>query len=153
VNRRGRAVLAVVVATALGAACVDGPPTTTGSERSMTNEVSITIDRPLSDGLRALSEMGATGTLRALTDFDWDAVHVFGEGATAEQVEAAAGAPVLRDRRYYDAGNLFVFTLDGAVVRAVSVVPDLLRVDHPSWGAAVRLEPIGDDTPAILKLS
>jgi hypothetical protein len=116
------------------------------------SDVGITTDRGLSDGLRALSEMGAAGTLRSMTDFEWDAVHVFDEGATAAQIEAAAGAPVLRDRRYYDAGNLLVFTLGDEIVRAVSVVPDLLRVDHPTWDGAVRLEPIGDSTPAILRL-
>ena len=153
-----RGAVAVVLAAATGlvggaaSACDDGEPATTEREQGASSDVTITTDQGLTDGLVALSEMGAAGTLRGLTEFDWDAVHVFDEGATAEQVEAAAGSAVLRDRRYYDAGNLLVFTLDGDVVRAISVVPDVLRVDHPSWGAAVRLEPVGDDTPAILRL-
>jgi hypothetical protein len=118
----------------------------------MSTDGSVTGDRRLGDGRRALSEMGASGALRTLTDFDWDAVHVFDEGATAAQIEAAVGAPVIRDRRYYDAGNLLVFTLAGEVVRAVSVVPDVLRVDRPTWDGAVRLEPLGHATPAILRL-
>ena len=112
----------------------------------------ITSDAALTDGIRLLAETGARGSLTDLTDFEWDAVHVFAEGARRDEIEAAAGSPVVRDRRYYDAGNLLVFTNGDDVVKAVSILPDLLVFEQPTWSARVRLEPVGDDVPALLRL-
>ena len=110
-------------------------------------------DPKLTGALRALSATGARGELAVLTDFEWDAVNVFGEGTRREEIEAVVGDPIVSDRRYYDAGHLLVFTCRGDVVRAVSVVPDILAVAHPTWTSDVRLEPVDPTaTPAVLRL-
>lgn len=139
----------VVVLAALGVAT----PACDDASDEGTERVRITIDDDLTDRLRALSDLGAGGELRSVTGFEWDHVHVFAEGATRDAIEAVTGEPVVRDDRYYDAGNLLVFELDGELVRAVSVVPDLLGVSQPTWTADVRLEPVGERPPVILRLS
>lgn len=110
-------------------------------------------DERLTDGLRELSSRGGTARLAELTDLDWDTVHVFGEGARAEDIEQTVGQRVIRDKRYYDAGNLLVFVRDGEVVSAVSVVPDLLSTGgQRTWGADTRLEPTSPSRPAVLRM-
>jgi hypothetical protein len=70
---------------------------------------------------------------------------------TAGQVEGTQA--VLSSEYYYDAGNLLVFARDGEVVRAVTVLPDLLATGGQSrWSHDVRLEPQGKRTPAVLRL-
>jgi hypothetical protein len=112
-----RAITAIVAAITLvfGGAC-----------SLLGGSVSVEYDEHLSQRLRELSAEAGTARLSDLTDFEWDVVHVFFEGATAEEVERVVGVPVLSDKRYYTAGNLLVFVADGEVVAARSVVPDLL---------------------------
>jgi hypothetical protein len=138
--RAHRAVVGIaVVLSVLGAACRDDR-----------RAVGVTTDDALADGLRALAGSGGTAELHALTDFGWDTVHVFGEGATRGEIESAVGEPVIRGSRYLDAGQLLVFERDGDVVRAVSVVPDLLSFDRPTWSSSVRLDAAG--APGVLHL-
>ncbi len=139
--RTHRVVLgAVAVVAALGVACRDD------------QGVTVTTDVALAARLRTLAISGSAVPLSDLTDFDWDTVHVFGEGATSAEIEAVVGAPVIRGSRYLDAGQLLVFELDQDVVRALSVVPDLLAFDRRSWSAGVRLEPEGG-RPGVLHLT
>jgi hypothetical protein len=133
---------AVAVLATLGAACRD----------DLGAGATVTTDAALAARLRTLATSGSAVSLRDLTDFDWNTVHVFGEGATSAEIEAVVGEPVLRGSRYLDAGQLLVFELDGDVVRAVSVVPDLLAFDRPSWSAAVRVEAAGG-RPGVLQLA
>lgn len=113
----------------------------------------VEYDEQLSQQLRDLAGRGGTAKLADLTDFTWDTVHVFSEGATASEVEQVAGEPVLNDNRYYDAGNLLVFVHDGHVVAALSVLPDLLVTDgRPTWDADTILEPRGQNRPSALQL-
>lgn len=117
---------------------------------------SVDIERggQLEESLRELSGTAGSARLSQLTDFSWDTVHVFTEGAKAEDVNAAAGVEVINDgSRYYDAGNLLIFTSDGQLTKAASVVPDLLVTDgRRTWGQEVRLEPRGSRTPVALRL-
>ena len=113
----------------------------------------ITDDEWLEAGLHELSERGESGRLRDLTDWSWDEVHVFSEGVTRESVESVVGAPVRMNDRYYTAGNLLVFEENGKVVKAVSVIGDILKATQPTWPADVRLEPQGDLRPALLLLT
>jgi hypothetical protein len=130
---------AVAVLATLGAACHQPG-------------VGVTTDAALAARLRELATSGSAAGLRQLTDFDWDTVHIFGEGATSAEIEAIVGEPVIRGARYLDGGQLLVFELDGDVVRAVSVVPDLLAFGHPSWSAAVRVE-AASGRPGLLRLA
>lgn len=100
-----------------------------------------------------LSQTASSGRLADLTTFSWDTVYVFGEGASAEQIETATGARVLAGRFYDEAGNLLVFAEDGRVVAAKAVVPDVLATrGRIRWSAAVRLMPVNDHRPAVLRL-
>lgn len=122
--------------------------TITGSGGS----VSVTRDDALEEAVRRASSEGTTVRLADLTDFSWSEVHVFSEGATPEEVRAAVEADVLDDR-YYDAGNLLVFSVDGEVLRAVSVAPDVLRAEPgTAYGPDTELVPLGSARPAILEL-
>lgn len=113
----------------------------------------IEYDEQLSQHLRDLSGRGGSAKLADLTDFTWDTVHVFSEGATASEVEQAVGEPVLDGNRYYDAGNLLVFVDDGQVVAARSVLPDLLVTGgQMTWDADTVLEPRGENRPSALHL-
>jgi len=113
----------------------------------------VTDDEGLQSGLLNLSQTGGTGRLADLTDFEWDTVYVFAEGAAAEDIETLVGRSVLSDDFYYEAGNLLVFVRDGEPVRAVSVVPEVLVTGGQArWGADVALQPRGDRRPASLVL-
>lgn len=114
----------------------------------------IAQDGRLHDRLRELSSSGGSATLSDLTDFEWDTVYVFGEGARAEKINDSVGTTVLaRQGHYYSAGNLLVFSSRGEVVYAADVVPDLLVTGGKTeWGAHTRLEPRGNRTPAALQL-
>lgn len=114
----------------------------------------VEYDEGLSQRLRDLSERGGTAKLADLTDFPWDQVHVFSEGATAEEVERVVNEPVLSDQRYYDAGNLLVFVHDGDVTAALSVLPDLLVTGgEPTWDSDTVLEPRNEGRPSTLRLT
>ncbi|AXK36800.1 hypothetical protein DVA86_33905 [Streptomyces armeniacus] len=111
-------------------------------------------DRELSEKLRDLSGRGGTAKLADLTEFAWERVHVFSEGASAGDVERTAGEPVLGGEFYYDAGNLLVFEYNGRVSKAVSVVPDLLVMDGKrTCDAGTVLRPQSATRPATLKLT
>lgn len=140
-TRRDVLVVLALLVVGLGAVACGGP--------------SLRVERgqDLRAALAAWSERGDGGRLADVTDFAWDAVHVFSEGASAEAVQAAVGEPVLADEFYFDAGNLLVFSDDGEVARAVSVVPELLVTGgQPEWTSAVRLEPRGDRPPVSPRL-
>lgn len=156
VIRTCAAALALGVAAGLLSGCGDdddGGAAVGGTGSGTETGVQVEQDDALADALRGLSGQRRTAPLAELTDFSWSSVYVFSEGATAEQVEEAVGQPVLDSERYYDAGNLLVFVSDGAVERAVSVLPDLLvgHVGH-GYGDGVRLVPHGAGTPALLQL-
>ena len=116
--------------------------------------VTVKHDEQLSQQLRDLSERGGTARLADLTDFRWDQVHVFSEGATAKEVEQVVGKPVLDGNRYYDAGNLLVFMDGGNVTAALSVLPDLLVTggEH-TWGSDTVLQPRTEGRPSALRLT
>lgn len=123
-----------------------------GAGTTDTGSVSVTRDDALEAALRRASSEGVTIRLADLTDFSWTQVHVFSEGATPQGVREAVGEQVLDDR-YYDAGNLLIFSTDGEVERAISVVPDLLKaVSGDSYGPDTKLVPLGSARPAILEL-
>lgn len=115
--------------------------------------MSVENDEELAAQLRELSAEGGSAGLAELTDHEWDTVHVFGEGTRASVIKDVVGTPVISGERYYDAGNLLVFVMDGRTVAAVSVVPDLLSTGgQPTWGAGTRLEPATPSRPAVLRL-
>lgn len=82
-------------------------------------------DKDLDGKLAELRDSGGAAPLRALTSFDWDAVYCYYEGATADEVNSAVGATVLKPgSRLMVSGALAVFTKDGTVARAL-VIPEL----------------------------
>lgn len=149
--------VAVVVGLAVLPGCEDADgsdPVTSGSSGSSTDPQGFTVDEELSDELRRLSRQRDSARLTDLVDIEWDAVHVFSEGATADEVEQAVGQPVLTSERYLDAGNLLVFVRDDVVTRSVSVLPDLLSTGSDTvFGPAVRVVPFGSGTPSLLRLA
>jgi hypothetical protein len=133
-------VLAVLLAWA-GTACSGG------------GRVHLEHDQALQQKVLELSRTGTPGRLADFTTFSWDTVYVFGEGAPAADIEAAVGEPVIAGRFYDEAGNLLVFASSGRVVAAKSVVPDVLATGGKTrWSATVRLEPVNDHRPAVLRL-
>lgn len=117
------------------------------------DRVDVEYDEGLSQQLRDLSAHGGTANLADLTDFGWDTVHVFGEGATADEVEQVVGEPVLTGDRYDDAGNLLVFMTKGRVVAARSIRPELLVTgDRATWGTDTLLQPQNPDGSSTLRL-
>jgi hypothetical protein len=117
-------------------------------------DVDIAQKGQLHDRLRELSASGGSAALADLTDFTWDKVYIFSEGARAEDINNRVGATVLSTPgRYYSAGNLLVFSLHDKVVYAADVVPDILVTGgRTEWGADTRLEPRGSRTPVVLRL-
>ena len=89
--------------------------------------VDIDYHSPLAAKLSALKGSGQSAPLRILTDFDWDEVHLFHEGASKDVIEKAVGSPVIRGKYFDSSASLLVFTADGAVVRAIGVTGDYLR--------------------------
>lgn len=108
----------------------------------------------LARSLRELSQAADSARLADLTDFSWDSVHVFVEGAMADELNSVAGVQVISEgSRYYDAGNLLIFTSNGQLAKAISVVPDLLVTGgRRTWSNDARLEPRGSTTPVVLRL-
>jgi len=147
--RRVTTLLAFVVCSTVAACGGDGGgPSGSGAEGS----VSVSRDESLESALRRASTDGTTIRLAEATDFSWTEVYVFSEGATPKEVSDAVGAPVL-DGRFYDAGNLLVFSTDGQVERAVSVVPDMLKASvGTAYGRGTELVPLGSVRPSILEL-
>ncbi|MGV0656353.1 hypothetical protein ABQE48_21050 [Mycolicibacterium thermoresistibile] len=58
----------------------------------------ITFGHPLNGELGEVLDSGEPALLRDLTDFDWDEVHLFNEGASRDRIEQVVGAPVLKDK-------------------------------------------------------
>lgn len=60
--------------------------------------------------------------LRALTDFEWDEFAFAPEGTKVDTLEEFFGERFVNDQKYYtNSRNLFVFTKDGKIVRALMV--------------------------------
>ncbi|MGW8374881.1 hypothetical protein [Streptomyces sp. ODS28] len=150
--RRGAGAAVVAVLLLCGACAETGDRVSEGYQMSGGSGVS--HDKELSQKFRDLSGRGGTAKISDLTDFAWEKVHVFSEGASAERVERVVGEPVLEGKHYYDAGNLLVFEYNGKVSRAVSVVPDVLVTEGKStWGADTVLKPQSHTRPALLRLT
>lgn len=89
--------------------------------------VEIDYNDPLAAKLGDLVDTGGSAELNTLTDFGWDEVHLFHEGASREVIEKAVGAPVIRGKYFESAASLLVFEEHGEVVRAIGVTGDYLR--------------------------
>lgn len=152
--RRGLIAAGAAVVLLCGACADEGGQESVDHQVSDSGAAGVRHDAGLSEKFRDLSGSGGTARLADLTDFAWERVHVFSEGASAEQVERVVGEPVLGGKYYYDVGNLLVFEQDGKVAKAVSVVPDVLVTGGRStWGAGTVLKPQSRTRPALLKLS
>lgn len=102
---------------------------------------SIEHDEHLSTAILDLADAGEARRLSALTDFAWDAVYVYYEGAPADEIARDVGADLAMNDRYYSAGCLMVFVDDDDVVRAISA-PELVTWDGSNrFTAGVRLVP------------
>ncbi|MFD2082545.1 hypothetical protein [Actinopolymorpha cephalotaxi] len=96
-------------------------------------------DPKLDAGLGRLSDNATGARLADLTDFEWDIVYVFGEGDPADEINHAAGMKIVRRGRFVeDSVCLFIFKLDGKVVRHLRAP----QIVHPGMGDRdVRVEP------------
>ncbi len=152
--RLRRTMVCVVACAVLAVGCGSDPdPRRIQVNDDSGSGPSVQADPALAQALRDLSVQGESARLADLTDFEWDTVHVFFEGATKESVQQDVGTAVLTSDRYYDAGNLLVFVCEGSVERAVSVVPDLLATRGTNrFSSDVRLTPHGSGTPSLLLL-
>ncbi|MGH8884616.1 MAG: hypothetical protein ACRDYX_05480 [Egibacteraceae bacterium] len=91
----------------------------------MTDRRPYKYDTPVT---RSLGEFHRTGPRAAerrmdeFTNFDWDTVHLFGEGNSYRFIDDTIGTTVFgRDGRYSDnSGVLLIFTHQGQVVHAVA---------------------------------
>lgn len=116
-------------------------------------DVEVRGDEVLQAKFRQLSESGGSARLADLTDFEWNSVYVFPEGASAGQVAKATGRDILKENFYSEAGNLLVFMGEDTPTVAISVVPDLLVTGgRARWTDQVRLEARGTARPALLQL-
>src|SRR5690606_16004064 len=103
----------------------------------------ITFGHPLNGELGEVLDSGQPAMLRDLTDFDWDEVHLFNEGASRDRVEQVVGAPVLKDKYWESSSSLLVFEKDGSIVNVLSITGDYLRADKPTWTSDVAVVPWG----------
>lgn len=63
------------------------------------------------------------------------------------------GTDVLGEDFYYAAGNLLLFTQNGEIVRAVSVVPAIVDGrGGPGSSSRVRVVPFSEEAPSSLRL-
>ncbi|MDY6995200.1 MAG: hypothetical protein SW019_01305 [Actinomycetota bacterium] len=104
----------------------------------------ISFNDPLEAELSALKNSGQSAQLVDLTDFGWDEVHLFNEGASRERIEEVVGSSILKGKYWESASSLLVFEQDGEVVRVVSITGDYLRADKPTWKTQVRVVPWGN---------
>ncbi len=105
--------------------------------------VAIAYDDPLETKLNYLVDHEDSARLSDLTDFDWDEVHLFNEGAPREAIEQIVGSPVRVGGSSLWSGSLLVFEKNDAIIKAVGISGGYLRADHPSWPSDVLLEPWG----------
>lgn len=130
---RGPAVTLAVVLLSAGVAGCDSDSAETGA--------SIEHQQQLSTGILELADAGEERRLSALTDFEWDAVYAYYEGASADEIATDVGSELEMNDRYYSAGCLLVFVDDDEVVRAISA-PELVSWDGSNrFTADVRLVP------------
>lgn len=110
-------------------------------------------DRPIglefNDDFKAqldqLQASGGTAPVAELTDFDWDTMHVFSEGASAETIADKVGGPVINDPFFYTAGHLLVFSANGKPVKALAFTPDNISDTGDGWTDAVRIQATSPD--------
>ena len=110
-----RRLLAAVLAVALLAAagCTDKEPT--GSE-------TVPTAADLYDKISALRDTKQTAPLKSLTDFSWDGVFCYYEGAPTDEINSAVGGEVEEPgRRLAVTGALAVFVEDGKPVRKARI--------------------------------
>lgn len=130
-GRTGSWLCAVLVCAVL-AGCGPGRP-----------GVELSFDTPVEARLDALADRGESARLRDLTDFSWDEVHLFHEGASRDDIEEIVGSPVIRDTYHHSSAVLLVFEENGEVVQAVAMTGDYLRGDPLSWRSDVLVKPWG----------
>lgn len=83
-------------------------------------------DSDLDDAIMSARD-GETVPIEETTDFEWDHVAYFAEGAMRDDISAVVGTEVpLKEERYTGSANLFVFTKDGEIVALVQTTPDAL---------------------------
>jgi hypothetical protein len=77
---------------------------------------------------------GTSVPLRSLTDFEWDAVFLYEEGASNDGINADVGTVMFRPGGYMMIEDaLAVFTLKGSPVRALILPPLVFRAGrHPA---------------------
>lgn len=101
-----------------------------------------------------LSRDRESSTLRDLTAWDWDRVHVFYEGQPAERIEEAVGEPVIDTDYVEQAGALLVFTRGDEVVHVTNLRSGAIESrGRVTFSSDVRLVPWGSGSPAFLRLT
>ncbi|UYM07186.1 hypothetical protein [Solicola gregarius] len=135
------AVLAAICAVTTG--CGSKSDGENGGDVNSSSGSAVEYDERLSATIVGMSKRGETRELARLTNFTWDNVYVYSEGASAEKIADDVGSAVLSEKYYYTAGNLLVFVRDGEVLRAISVAPDLL-----TWNGTNAFSPAAEITPA-----
>ena len=104
----------------------------------------ISVSDPLEAELSALKNSGRAARLVDLTDFEWDEVHLFNEGASRERIEQVVGSPVLTGNFWDSASTLLVFEHEQHLARAIAITGDYLRADKPTWTTRVQVVPWGN---------
>lgn len=89
---------------------------------------------------------GAPLELADITDFSWDAVHVFPEGTANDLVNETVGSTVVEgDGRLNQRGTFLVFTDGGQVRTSCWVVPLEISAEELSYGPDAALEAYSPD--------
>lgn len=90
----------------------------------------------LFDKVLELKQSGRSAPLASLTDFSWDGVYCYNEGAENDRINSDAGGRVEEPgRRLAVSGALAVFVKDGRPVRK-AVIPEL-NFELKRYSAAV----------------
>ena len=112
-TRRLLATVLTVAALLTAAGCSDKEPT--GRE-------TVPTASDLYDKLTELREAKRTAPLNSLTDFSWDGVFCYYEGAPTDDINSAVGGEVEEPgRRLAVSGALAVFVEDGKPVRKARI--------------------------------
>lgn len=146
VGRLGHILAAVLAATLLAAS-------TSGCDSGDAEDArTIEYDEQLFESILELARAGEAGRLSDFTEFDWDSVYVYYEGASADDIARDVGSELDMGKYYSSAGCLMVFVHDDEVVRAISG-PELIGWDGANrFTADVRLEPGRQGRPSGLLL-
>ena len=92
------------------------------------NGVDLSFDDDFDAAVSAAIHEPGTNPLSDFTDFEWQTVSVFIEGASSEAISQEVGVDVLHGRPYYHNSNrLLVFCKDGAVVALYAYGPPDLQ--------------------------